>query len=130
MGFIEQLQMEGIFSLIQVVSIYWFWQRDNMGVHYRTEKHKGIPVFEVDGRISGEDAIRISRKLEDFVREPFREIDFVDSNWLGVFAHCLHIYRERRKRIYFVVKSEFVRNVLKSSNIDKLATIVSSFEAI
>lgn len=108
-----------------------------MGVQYRTEKHKGIPVFEVDGRISGEDAIRISRKLEDFVREPFREviidlseIDFVDSNWLGVFAHCLRIYRERRKKIYFIVKSEFVRNVLISSNIDKLATVASSFEDI
>ena len=108
-----------------------------MGVHYRTEKHKGIPVFEVDGRISGEDAIRISRKLEDFVREPFgeviidlSEIDFVDSNWLGVFAHCLRIYRERRKKIYFIVKSGFVRNVLVSSNIDKLATIAGSFEDI
>ncbi len=108
-----------------------------MGIYYRTEKHNKIPVFEIDGRISGEDAIRISRKLEDFVREPFREIiidlskiDFIDSNWLGVFAHCLRTYRERRKGIIFIVKSEFVQKVLINSGIDRIATIVTSFEDI
>ena len=108
-----------------------------MGIYYRTEKHNRIPVFEIDGRISGEDAIKISRKLEDFVREPFRDIiidlgkiDFIDSNWLGVFAHCLRIYKERRKRIFFIVKSEFVQKVLINSNIDKIATISTSFDDI
>ena len=108
-----------------------------MGIYYRTERYKKIPVFEIDGRISGEDAIKISRKLEDFVREPFREIiidlgkiDFIDSNWLGVFAHCLRIYKERRKRIIFIVKSEFVQKILSNSNIDKIATIATSFEDI
>ncbi len=108
-----------------------------MGIVYKTEKHKGIPVFEVEGRISGEDALKISRKLEDFVREPFYEIildlgsiDFIDSNWLGIFAYCIRIYRERKKRLIFVVKSEFVRGLLLNSNIDRLATIVNSFDAI
>ena len=108
-----------------------------MGIFYRTEKHNKIPVFEIDGRISGEDAIKISRKLEDFVREPFRDIiidlskiDFIDSNWLGVFAHCLRIYRERRKRIIFIVKSESVQKVLINCNIDQIASIATSYDDI
>lgn len=108
-----------------------------MGIILKTEKHKGIPIFEVEGRISGEEALKISRKLEDFVREPFYEIildlsaiDFIDSNWLGIFAYCIRIYRERRKRIIFIVKSEFVHGILLNSNIDRLATIARSFDAV
>lgn len=108
-----------------------------MGIYYRTEKYNKIPVFEIDGRISGEDAIKISRKLEDFAGEPFRDIiidlgniDFIDSNWLGVFAHCLRVYKERRKRVIFVAKSEFVKKLLIRSNIHRIATLVSSFEEI
>lgn len=108
-----------------------------MGIKVRLRKHNDIPVFELDGKISGGDAIKLSKKLEAFSKKPFNKvvldlskIDFVDSNWLGVFIYCLKVYKDQNKEMIFYITSSFIRELFENANIQTIAKIVDTLDGI
>ncbi len=108
-----------------------------MGVKIKMKKHLDIPVFKLYGRISGGDAIKLSKKLEAFVKKPhdrvildLSEIDFVDSNWLGVFVYCMKLYQENNKDLIFYIATPFVKDVFYNASLQNVATIVETLDGI
>ncbi len=108
-----------------------------MGVKVKLTKYNDIPVFEVHGQIRGGDAIKLSRKLEAFVTKKhplvvldLSRIDFVDSNWLGVFIYCLRLYMDNNKELIFYITSDFVKDIFHNASIHTIARIVDSLDAL
>ena len=108
-----------------------------MGIKIKISKYEDVPVFEIHGRISGGDAIKLSKKLEAFVKKPhdrvvldLSRIDFVDSNWLGVFIYCLRLYTDNNKELIFYITSDVVKNIFQNANIQTIARIVDSLDAV
>lgn len=108
-----------------------------MGIKIKNKKHQEIPVFEISGKVSGGDAIKISKKLESFIKKPYdcvvldlSGIDFLDSNWLGVFIYCLRLYKEQNKEIVFYITSEFIQEIFTNSNIHTIARIINSLDEL
>jgi anti-anti-sigma factor len=108
-----------------------------MGVKIKLTHYNDIPVFELHGRISGGDAIKLSKKLEAFVNKSHRQvildlsrIDFVDSNWLGVFIYCLRLYMDNDKEIIFYMTSQFLKDIFRNANIHTIARIVDSLDVL
>lgn len=114
-----------------------FSSKENMGIRIKIKKLNRIPVFELHGRISGSDAIKLSKKLESFLKKPFDKvildlsrIDYIDSNWLGVFIYSLRLYKELNKDIVFYITSDFIKEIFQNSNINTIATIIESLDDI
>ncbi len=108
-----------------------------MGVKVKLTKYNDIPVFELHGQIRGGDAIKLSRKLEAFVKKSpplvvldLSRINFVDSNWLGVFIYCLRLYVDNNKELVFYITSGFVHDVFHNASIHTIARIVDSLDAL
>ncbi len=108
-----------------------------MGVKIKLTYHNDVPVFELHGRIRGSDAIKLSKKLEAFVTKPhpkvvldLSRIDFVDSNWLGVFIYCLRLYMDNDKELIFYITSDFIKDLFDNASIQTIARIVDSLDAV
>jgi anti-anti-sigma factor len=108
-----------------------------MGMKLKIRKHNAIPVFELSGKLQGGDAIMLSKKLEAFVDKPFDKIvldlsniQFIDSNWLGVLIYCLKLYRDKNKEILFYITSEFIKSIFQTSNIYSIATVIETLDGL
>ncbi len=108
-----------------------------MGIKIKMKKHLDIPVFKLFGRISGGDAIKLSKKLEAFIKKPhdrvildLSEIDFIDSNWLGVFVYSFKLYQDNNKDLIFYITPGFVKDIFYNASLQSIATIVESLDDI
>lgn len=86
--------------------------------------------MEITGKLSGGDAIKISKKLESMLKKIERvvaldltEIEYLDSTWLGTFIYCMGLYKDNEKEIVFIIPDGFVMELFYNSNISSIATI-------
>lgn len=108
-----------------------------MGVKIKQVKHNDIPVLEITGKLSGGDAIKISKKLEAMVGKvdskvalDLTEIQYLDSTWLGTFIYCMGLYKDNDKEIVFIIPDGFVMELFYNSNISSIATIYKTREEL
>ncbi|MBD3420149.1 MAG: anti-sigma factor antagonist [Chitinivibrionales bacterium] len=108
-----------------------------MGMKLKIRKHNDNPVIEVHGKVSSEDAIKISKKLEGFAKRKhtavvidLSAIDYIDSHWLGVFVYSWKLLKERDTDLVFAIPSGFIRDLFRNSNLDRTFTIVNSLDEL
>jgi len=108
-----------------------------MGVKVKQVKHNGIPILEIRGRISGGDAIMISKKLETFIKQPVSKvaldlsfIEYLDSTWLGTFIYCMGLFKDNNKELVFIIPDGFIMELFTNSNIATIATIFKSRDTL
>lgn len=114
-----------------------FLIRKIMGFKIKITKHNDVPIFELHGKLHGGDAIKLSKKLEGFVKKPFRRvvldlsrIEFIDSSWLGALIYCLKLYKDNDKEILFYIATDFIKEIFKTSNIYLIATVIESLDEL
>jgi len=107
-----------------------------MAIKIHSKKHEGVPLLEIHGKISGGDAIKLSKKLEalvkkkgDYVLVDLSFINFLDSHWLGVLVYCWKLFNEYNKKLVFVIPPGYIRELFESANLDRTFTIIDSLDA-
>jgi anti-sigma B factor antagonist len=108
-----------------------------MGAKIKISKIDDGLVLELHGKVSSEDAIKISKKLEAFVKKSvahvvvdLARIDFLDSHWLGVFVYSWKLYKENGKELVFLIPQGFIYDLFRNSNLDKAFRIISSLNEL
>ncbi|MBD3346776.1 MAG: anti-sigma factor antagonist [Chitinivibrionales bacterium] len=108
-----------------------------MAIKIKAKKHKDIPVLEITGKISSEDAIKISKRLENMAKKPFQQlvidlssINYLDSHWLGVFVYSWRLFQENNKELIFCIPPGFVLDLFTNSNLDRSFKIIHSLDSI
>ena len=106
-----------------------------MGVKVKVIKGNDSVILEIRGRISGSDAIMISKKLETYISQPITRValdlsflDYLDSTWLGTFIYCMGLYKDNHKELVFIIPDGFILELFNNSNISSIAKIYKTRE--
>ncbi len=108
-----------------------------MGCKIKKKMVDDIPILELHGNVTGGDAIKVSKKLEAFVKKKNDKvvvdlsfIDFIDSSWLGSFVYSWKLYCEYDKKLIFLIPEGKILEIFRMSNLDKTFDIIDSLEHI
>jgi len=104
-----------------------------MGFKMKKVNYYGTPVIELYGKLSGENTIKVSRVLEKMCKKKIHttvldlsNINYIDSNWIGVFIYSWKLYNECHKKLIFLIPPGFVLDILKETHLDKTFEIINS----
>lgn len=108
-----------------------------MGIKVKVRNLNGTPILEIHGKVSSGAAIKISQKLESYAGKPCRKIfvdlshiDYIDSHWLGVFVYSWKLLKEHNQTLAFIIPPGFIRDLFKTSNLDRTFVIIDSVAEI
>ncbi len=108
-----------------------------MGIKIKIRKERDITILEISGKISSEDAIQISKKLEGFVsKKPvavvvdLSGIAYLDSHWLGVFVYSWKMLHEVGTNLVFLIPEGFILELFRNANLDRTFNIIDSIEKL
>jgi anti-anti-sigma factor len=108
-----------------------------MGMKIKIKKHGEIPVIQIEGDAIGREVVKISKKLESYLKtqEPviaidLSETDSIDSYGLGVFVFSWKQLSSQNRKLVFVNPQGFIKNLFVGTNLTKVFTIVESLEAL
>jgi anti-sigma B factor antagonist len=104
-----------------------------MSFKIRIKKHKGMPVMEVTGELTGENVGKIAVKLErlrkttaQMIAVDLSRTTFIDSHGLGAFVYCWRLLENERRDLVFVSPQGFILNMLHNTNLDRVFKVVGS----
>jgi anti-anti-sigma factor len=96
-----------------------------------------VVVVQLEGDISGKDAVKIQQRLEELEAEhrgvlaiDLSRTDFIDSHGLGVLIYQWNIMEKSGRKLVFLAPSAFVKEVIGNTNLDKIITVVESTEGL
>ncbi len=108
-----------------------------MGLDVKTVDHQGIPVIELEGRMSGADTARVSQAIQEQLAQPadkavvdLQKVSFVDSGGLGVFVNCWKNYREQGNELLFLIPQGQIYEIFCFANLDKTFHIIDTLEKL
>ena len=108
-----------------------------MSLKIKTGKIKNYHSIEIHGDILGNEASKITAKVEQMIRKSidvivihFFNTTLIDSIGLGAFVYIWKLLNSTHKKLIFLCPPDFDRNLFSSANLDKLFTIVSTVEEI
>jgi anti-anti-sigma factor len=108
-----------------------------MGLKIRVRKHNDIPVIQIEGEAVGRDVVKISKKLDSYLKteEPVIAVDLsgtdvIDSYGLGVFVFSWKQFASQKRQLVFVNPQGFVKNLFDGTNLTKIINIVDTIEAL
>ena len=106
-----------------------------MGFKLKKVMHKGVPVLELHGRVSGGDTLKVSQKLEALSKKKFdrvvvdlSRIDFIDSSWLGIFIYSWKLFNEYKKQLIFFIPPGVILDIFRNARLDTTFTIIDSLD--
>ena len=104
-----------------------------MGFKMKKVSYYGIPVIELYGKLSGGNTIKVSRLLEKMSTKKniitvldLSNVNYIDSNWMGVFIYLWRLYNEYHKTLLFIIPPGFVLDILKETHLDTTFEIIDS----
>jgi anti-anti-sigma factor len=108
-----------------------------MSLKIRVRKHNDIPVIQIIGDAVGRNVVKISKKLDSYLKteDPMiavdlSEADVIDSYGLGVFVFSWKQFSSQKRRLVFVNPQVYVKNLFDGTNLTKIITIVDTIEAL
>jgi anti-anti-sigma factor len=108
-----------------------------MGLKIKNKKHGAIPVLQVEGDAIGREVMKISKKLESYLKseEPVIAIDLsettvIDSYGLGILIFSWKQFATQGRKLVFVNPQGFIKDLFDGTNLTKVVTIVDSIEAL
>jgi anti-anti-sigma factor len=108
-----------------------------MSLKIKSIKHGNIPVLQIEGDAVGRDVMKISKKLESFLKtgEPVVAVDLsetavIDSYGLGIFIFSWKQFASLNRKLVFVNPQGFIKDLFEGTNLSKVITIVDSVEAL
>jgi len=108
-----------------------------MGLKIKTKKHGDIPVIQIEGEAVGRDVVKISKKLDSYLKteDPVIAVDLsetyvIDSYGLGVLVFSWKQFASQKRQLVFVNPQEFVKNLFDGTNLTRIINIVDSLEAL
>ncbi|MFP4013649.1 MAG: STAS domain-containing protein [Chitinispirillaceae bacterium] len=108
-----------------------------MNFRMKMSKHRGMPVLQIRGDLTGENISRVTAKLNSLRKGKAKTIvidlgdtTFIDSHGLGVFVYCWRLLEQQNRRMVFLRPQGFIRSMLLGTNLDKIFSVVDSKEDI
>ena len=108
-----------------------------MSLKIKVRKHNDIPVVQVIGDAVARDVVKISKKLDSYLKteDPLIAVDLsetyvIDSYGLGVFVFSWKQFASQKRQLVFISPQGYVRNLFDGTNLTKIITIVDSVEAL
>ncbi|MBN1128642.1 MAG: STAS domain-containing protein [Chitinispirillaceae bacterium] len=108
-----------------------------MSFKIHTKKHKGRPVLEITGELTGENVGKIAVRLEKMRKTTAKTIavdlsrtTFIDSHGLGAFVYCWRLLENEHRDLVFVSPQGFILNMLHNTNLDRVFRVVNSIEEL
>ena len=108
-----------------------------MSLKISVRKVGEIPVLEIAGELSGENAGKIAARLEKLrktgntaIAVDLSRTTFIDSHGLGVFVYCWRQLENEKRALVFVNPQGFILNMFHNTNLDRLFKVVDSLEAL
>ncbi len=106
-----------------------------MSFRLKLRKIRSVPVLYIAGDVTGGNIGKITSRLESLYKFPSGTVaidlsrtTFIDSHGLGVFVFFFRRLSEERRKLVFLRPSEFVRELVSGSNLDRIFTIIDSEE--
>jgi len=103
-----------------------------MSFKLKIRKSGSTPILGVFGDITGNNIGKLTSKLETLLKVPsdaiaidLEHVSFIDSHGLGVFVFYFRRLQEQQRKFVIVKPSEFIRELLSGSNLDRVFTIVA-----
>lgn len=108
-----------------------------MSFKVKVRRHALAELLIISGNVSGQDAVVIKDKVEFLssadnrpVAIDLSSVEFIDSHGLGVLVYIWKRLEAEGRELVFVNPAEFVREILSSTNLEKLIRIVESVEEL
>lgn len=108
-----------------------------MNYKIKVKKQKEYTMLKLIGDITAQNIHTLSKKLESLNKSKqntividLSETNYIDSHGLGVFVYAWKTMEKNDKALVFLNPHDFVRNIFKGTNLDKLLRIVDTIEEI
>jgi anti-anti-sigma factor len=108
-----------------------------MSLKIKVKKHGDIPVIGIEGEAVGREVVKISKKLDSYLKttDPviavdLSETEIIDSYGLGVLVFSWKQFASQKRQLVFVNPQGFVKNLFDGTNLTKIINIVDSLEAL
>lgn len=106
-----------------------------MGCRTKVKKVKGMPVLEIKGDFSGENASKTAVLLEEMrsstgagIAVDLSRTTFIDSVGLGVFVYCWRLLENEHRDMTFIGPQGFVLKMFQSTSLDKVFRVVETID--
>lgn len=106
-----------------------------MAIRIKQLKHNDNIILAIYGRVAPEDTLEISKRIISLKRKKFTcavidlsELDYLCSQWIGVFIHTWKVLHDRGKKLVFCIPKGFIQNQFRAANLSKLFTIIESLD--
>ena len=107
--------------------------RHFVGFKTKIKKGKGMPVLEISGDFSGENASKTAVLLEEMrsstgtgIAVDLSKTAFIDSVGLGVFVYCWRLLEKEHRDMTFIGPQGFVLKMFQSTSLDKIFRVVDA----
>jgi anti-anti-sigma factor len=108
-----------------------------MSLNVRIRKQNSLPVIKITGDISGEDSVRLARKILSGGREKARavvldlsETTFIDSHGLGAIIYAWRMLEQSGSKLVLLDPPAFVHTLIQGTNLASVITVVESMDSI
>jgi anti-anti-sigma factor len=72
----------------------------------------------------------MSSKKNNITVLDLSKVNYIDSNWIGVFIYLWKLYNEYNKTLLFLIPPGFVLDILKETHLDTTFEIIDSIEGL
>ena len=108
-----------------------------MNFKIKTSKKDDTIIVSIVGNIMGVDVARIHEKIESIKKShagriaiDLEETSFIDSHGLGVLIFAWKAMEQENRDLVLVSASKYVEDMLKSTNLHKVITIIDSVDKL
>jgi anti-anti-sigma factor len=112
-------------------------ERFGMSLKIKMKKHGIIPVIQIEGDAVGREVMKISKKLESYLKTDdatiavdLSETFVIDSYGLGIFVFSWKQFLSQGRKLVFINPQGFIKDLFEGTNLSKVITIVDSIEAL
>jgi anti-anti-sigma factor len=94
-------------------------------------------ILEISGKVTSQDSLQISKKVEGLAKKKIARViidlstvQYIDSQWIGVFVYTWKVLRDNKKEMVFLIPPGFIRNLFTASNLGRVFKIIGSLEEL
>jgi anti-anti-sigma factor len=94
-------------------------------------------ILEITGKVASQDSLQISKKIQALAKKKFSRviidlstIQYIDSQWLGIFVYTWKLLRENHKELIFLIPPGFIRNLFTASNLGRVFKVIGSLDEL
>jgi anti-sigma B factor antagonist len=103
---------------------------------FKREIDAGL-VFEITGKVTSTDSLQISKRVQAIAKKRYPKViidltnvEYIDSQWLGIFVYTWKLLHENNKELIFLIPPGFIRNLFMASNLGMVFKVIDSLDAL